>query len=191
MEQTLVEPCVPMLLTVPRLGDYLGGSSMLGLGDIVLPGLLISLCRRVDVAKRIIGLRYDDDIRRSETYCGGTSQQKSCIKTGYYIPCVIAYAIGLIQANMAVYIFQMGQPALLYLVPMCCGTVALLAHVRGEFYDFWNGPKVIRAVDNMIATGGGYHQERPIETASSASTIATDNSGVVLNTVVGMDREIS
>ena len=170
---------LPMLFTIPRFGDYLGGSSMLGLGDIVLPGLLISLCRRVDVAKCIIGLRFDDD-RRHSTNCEQT-YSKSCT-AGYYIPCVIAYAIGLIMANMAVYIFQMGQPALLYLVPMCCGTVSLLAHLRGEFNDMWNGPKVIRAADAMVH---GQYYERNIDTA-----VPIEQDGVVLNSVA-MDREIS
>jgi len=177
---------LPMLLTVPRFGDYLGGTSLLGLGDIVLPGLLLSFCQRVDVAKHIIGLRYDDDVRRSEHYCE-RSNQKSCTAR-YFVPCCIAYAIGLIMANMAVYIFQMGQPALLYLVPMCCGTVAILAHVRGEFHDLWNGPKVLRAVDNMINSGGYY--ERTIDTAVVPESTSCDNGGVVLNSD-GMDREIS
>ena len=36
---------LPMLFTIPRIFDYQGGSSMLGLGDIVLPGLLLSFAR--------------------------------------------------------------------------------------------------------------------------------------------------
>eukprot|EP00985_Skeletonema_marinoi_P001485 scaffold585_cov161-Skeletonema_marinoi.AAC.2 len=32
-----------MLFAIPRVGDYQGGASMLGLGDIVLPGLLLML----------------------------------------------------------------------------------------------------------------------------------------------------
>ena len=37
-----------MLLTIPRIKkDFRGGSSLLGLGDIVLPGLLISFAARL------------------------------------------------------------------------------------------------------------------------------------------------
>lgn len=32
---------LPVLLLVPRLGDSAGGYSMLGYGDVVLPGLLL------------------------------------------------------------------------------------------------------------------------------------------------------
>ena len=35
---------LPVLFADPRIGNYQGGCSMLGLGDIVLPGLLLSFC---------------------------------------------------------------------------------------------------------------------------------------------------
>ena len=36
----------PNLLVVPSIGDYRGGSCMLGLGDIILPGLFLVLVAR-------------------------------------------------------------------------------------------------------------------------------------------------
>lgn len=39
-----------MLLELPRLWDYTGGYAMLGLGDIVIPGLLLSFAHRFDVS---------------------------------------------------------------------------------------------------------------------------------------------
>ena len=41
---------LPMLLEIPRLWDYTGGYAMLGLGDIVIPGLLLSFAHRFDVS---------------------------------------------------------------------------------------------------------------------------------------------
>jgi signal peptide peptidase-like protein 2B len=35
----------------------------------------------------------------------------------YFAPMVVAYAVGLLMANVAVHVMNMGQPALLYLVP--------------------------------------------------------------------------
>ena len=35
-----------MLLLLPRIDDYTGGYTMLGLGDIVLPGLLVAFAAR-------------------------------------------------------------------------------------------------------------------------------------------------
>ena len=37
---------IPMLLKIPRLSDPWGGESMIGFGDIILPGLLVSYCLR-------------------------------------------------------------------------------------------------------------------------------------------------
>eukprot|EP00978_Attheya_sp_CCMP212_P029027 scaffold101748_cov59-Attheya_sp.AAC.2 len=45
---------LPMLLTIPRINDYRGGAALLGLGDIVLPGLLISFAARLDAAKALV-----------------------------------------------------------------------------------------------------------------------------------------
>ena len=42
---------LPMLLLLPRIGDYAGGYTMLGLGDIVLPGLLVAFAARYDAAR--------------------------------------------------------------------------------------------------------------------------------------------
>lgn len=41
---------LPMLLELPRLWDYTGGYAMLGLGDIVIPGLLLSFAHRYDLS---------------------------------------------------------------------------------------------------------------------------------------------
>ena len=40
---------LPMLVVVPKVHDWAGGESLLGLGDIVLPGLLVAFALRVDV----------------------------------------------------------------------------------------------------------------------------------------------
>lgn len=44
-----------MLLEIPRLFDYTGGYAMLGLGDIVIPGLLLSFAHRFDVSVSTCG----------------------------------------------------------------------------------------------------------------------------------------
>eukprot|EP00984_Skeletonema_dohrnii_P003605 scaffold1220_cov104-Skeletonema_dohrnii-CCMP3373.AAC.10 len=123
-----------MLFAIPRFGDYQGGASMLGLGDIVLPGLLVSFASRFDEAKRLMGLLSGGAGRvrnGNGAGAGGVSSKKSswniccgCGHGGYFGPVVVAYAVGLVMANAAVYLIlmQMGQPALLYLMPCCLGT---------------------------------------------------------------------
>ena len=84
----------------------------------MLPGLLISFTCRYDEAKAFIGLQSGGANRgvRPDITCRGNG--------GYFLPLLIAYAIGLAMANTAVYVMQMGQPALLYLVPCCFGTIS-------------------------------------------------------------------
>lgn len=182
---------LPMLFTIPRIGDYQGGSSLLGLGDIVckfgyivferhlestnalitdrvsfaiycfsthsickVPGLLLSFAARLDAAKSFLGLigggngtlncSYSCPEQR---YCGFL---RFCCNGGYFVPSVIAYAVGLLMANMAVYLMQMGQPALLYLVPCCVGTMSFMAWRRNELSSLWNEPRPIRTVDAML-----------------------------------------
>ena len=43
-----------MLLAIPTIKDFRGGSSLLGLGDIVLPGLLISFAARLVKATYLV-----------------------------------------------------------------------------------------------------------------------------------------
>jgi len=147
---------LPMLLTIPRLFDFGGGSSLLGLGDIVLPGLLLSFAARYDEAKRLVGAHRGGG---GGTTSGSRGSPQICSesKSGYFIPIVVAYAVGLFMANAAVYMMQMGQPALLYLVPCCLGTICFLGWKRGEIKDMWKTPKVIITCDELL--GGGFSEE--------------------------------
>lgn len=63
---------------------------------------------------------------------------------------MVAYAMGLLIANAAVYIMETGQPALLYLVPCCLGTMMYMGHNSGELTDLWEGPRVILAADRLM-----------------------------------------
>ncbi len=148
---------LPMLFAIPRIGDYQGGCSMLGLGDIVLPGLLLSFASRYDESKRLMGLISGGSGRGRNNACADTTsnQNKSfflccCCRYGYFGPVIVAYAIGLLMANTAVYIMEMGQPALLYLVPCCLGTMVYMGQKAGELKDMWDGPRVIRAADEVM-----------------------------------------
>jgi len=149
---------LPMLFAIPRIGDYQGGSSMLGLGDIVLPGLLLSFASRFDEAKRLMG-RVSGGAGRVRNGAGGVPNKSSwnvccgCGQGGYFGPVVVAYAIGLAMANTAVYVMQMGQPALLYLVPCCLGTFVFIARRNGELDDVWDNPRAIRAADALVFGG--------------------------------------
>ena len=91
--------------------------SMLGYGDIIIPGFTGAYCM------------YFDIINTHAHYY-------------YYWAFLGSYGVGLVLTFLALIITGNGQPALFFLVPCTCGTLALLAYVRKEFKGFWNGPKV-------------------------------------------------
>ncbi|KHN24971.1 Signal peptide peptidase-like 2B [Glycine soja] len=106
---------IPMLLRFPRLFDPWGGYDMIGFGDILFPGLLISFAHR-----------FDKDNRRGAS-------------NGYFLWLVVGYGIGLVLTYMGLYLMNgNGQPALLYLVPCTLGVTVILGCIRGELKSLWN-----------------------------------------------------
>ena len=93
--------------------EYLSG---LGFGDVVVPGLFVGFCYTFDVF-------FDN---------------KYCI---YFITSSVGYGMGLIAAFFAVAMFEVGQPALLYLVPFTTLPVILIGLIRRELWTLWSGPE--------------------------------------------------
>jgi hypothetical protein len=106
---------VPMLLRLPRFQDELHGQTMLGLGDIALPGLLVSFLLRFDMHQ---GLSW---------------------KRGYFTLGIVGYAVGVGLTYVALCVMQQGQPALLYIVPCTLYVVLLVAACRGDLALMWRG----------------------------------------------------
>jgi len=92
--------------------------SMLGLGDIVIPGVFIALL-----------LRYDHHRNASKEDTKNT--------TPYFHNTLVGYFVGLATTIFVMHTFQAAQPALLYLVPTCIGaslgTSVVLGDLSGLF----------------------------------------------------------
>ncbi|KAL3214536.1 hypothetical protein MRX96_051455 [Rhipicephalus microplus] len=87
---------IPMLMRVPRYGNQdispcLNPYSLLGFGDILVPGLLVAFLRGFDLIS-----------------VGG------CL---YFPVALICYGLGLMMTFVGLYLMRTAQPALLYLVP--------------------------------------------------------------------------
>ncbi|KAL9234479.1 hypothetical protein vseg_009349 [Gypsophila vaccaria] len=109
------EDGIPMLLKIPRMFDPWGGYSVIGFGDILLPGLVIAF-----------SLRYD--------WLGNKK-----IRAGYFLWAVTAYGFGLLITYVALNLMDgHGQPALLYIVPFTLGTLLTLGKKRGELRNLWS-----------------------------------------------------
>ena len=113
--------------------------SLLGLGDIVIPGLFISLCLRYDVIKSMnleeIGKLIQRD-RGDDAVDIFAKQAKSSPKT-YFYGSLIGYLIAIIVTVIVMLVFDRGQPALLYLVPGCLMSVIINAFRLGEIKELW------------------------------------------------------
>ncbi|KAM4597403.1 signal peptide peptidase-like 2A isoform 1-T1 [Fundulus diaphanus] len=110
---------IPVVMRLPRFSAWaqnLCGMqfSILGYGDIIVPGLLVAYCSRFDVWIN--------------------SRRKV-----YFICCCIAYLLGMVLTFAVMLLSGMGQPALLYLVPFTLITSAVVAGCRGEMRQFWTG----------------------------------------------------
>ncbi|KAJ8258910.1 hypothetical protein COCON_G00179220 [Conger conger] len=84
--------------------------AMLGLGDIVIPGIFIALLLRFDVSL------------------------KNNTRT-YFYTSFLAYVFGLGLTIFVMHTFRHAQPALLYLVPACIGFPVAVALVKGELTE--------------------------------------------------------
>ncbi|KAH8738672.1 shanti/Ykl100cp/Minor histocompatibility antigen H13-like [Cryptosporidium ryanae] len=100
--------------------------SILGLGDIVIPGLFISLCLRFDLREF------------SKTQKSVYSMIKNPQSTFTFFTVLVSYSLGLVTTACVMLYFKAAQPALLYLVPFCL--LALVGSVlyRNEHIDAWN-----------------------------------------------------
>lgn len=125
---------VPMVLKIPALtGDLPGQFKILGLGDIAIPGLLISLLLRHDLVKR----------------------HRRC--AGYFVAGVFGYAIGLLATFVSLYLMQHGQPALLFLVPGTLVPTCLIALRKGELASLWSASYGPEAAEGSEGEGDGTH----------------------------------
>lgn len=81
--------------------------AMLGLGDIVIPGIFIAFL-----------LRFDHSLKRKQNI--------------YFWSCFLAYIFGLGLTIGVMSYFKHAQPALLYLVPCCILVPAFVAVIKGD-----------------------------------------------------------
>uniref|UniRef100_A0A671SEX2 Minor histocompatibility antigen H13-like n=1 Tax=Sinocyclocheilus anshuiensis TaxID=1608454 RepID=A0A671SEX2_9TELE len=86
--------------------------AMLGLGDIVIPGIFIALLLRFDVSLK----------KNTRTY---------------FYTSFLAYIFGLGLTIFVMHTFKHAQPALLYLVPACVGFPVLLALFKGDLTEMF------------------------------------------------------
>uniref|UniRef100_A0A7S0VTT0 Uncharacterized protein n=1 Tax=Hemiselmis tepida TaxID=464990 RepID=A0A7S0VTT0_9CRYP len=114
---------VPLMLAQGKHTQF----TLIGLGDIVLPGLLLCFAMRYDDARRI-------DWRG-----------------GYFAACMAGYCVGLTVCEYVVGTYHWAQPAMIYLVPGTLLPFAWVAYSRKELADVWEGLKPGRIEKDLMS----------------------------------------
>jgi len=100
---------------------------ILGLGDIVIPGIFVALC-----------LRFDDFLHRRAAKKAHHRMNINIFESfpkPYFYTVSINYLFGLGATALAMHWMKAAQPALLYLVPFTTISVALVALIKGQMKD--------------------------------------------------------
>lgn len=140
----------PIKLLFPRSLTPIGDTgkielSLLGLGDIVIPGFFLSLL-----------LRFDAENAKMPTNKVNVLDNFS---KPYFHTCLIAYVLGLGVTLFVMFHFKAAQPALLYLVPACLGSSFLCALIRGEVSLLLAYSEEVEEEEEQTAADDDKHEE--------------------------------
>lgn len=118
-------------IMVPKEYIYLSPTqklefSMLGLGDIVVPGLFIALSLRYDLYR----FHLNNPTLQYKRHFYNFPQP-------FFKASLIAYILGLVATMTVMHVFKAAQPALLYLSPACAAAAFLTALDRRELPTLW------------------------------------------------------
>jgi minor histocompatibility antigen H13 len=156
----------PMMMTVATKIDAPiklvfpgpGRGSMLGLGDVVLPGIMIAIALRFDLylhylrkerkssdsdPKEIIKPKYEEASGQWGERFWTSGSKEVTVADGarfpkvYFKAALVGYSIAMMITITVMRIWNHGQPALLYLVPGVLGALWGTALVRGEWKLMW------------------------------------------------------
>ncbi|XP_796162.2 signal peptide peptidase-like 3 [Strongylocentrotus purpuratus] len=122
---------LPGKLIFPSMHNA-GHFSMLGLGDIVMPGLLLCFVMRYDNYKR----QQTDTLAPAPILPPNSLSQK----VTYFHCSLIGYFVGLLTATVSSEVYKNAQPALLYLVPFTLLPLLLMAYLKGDLRRMWHEP---------------------------------------------------
>lgn len=112
---------VPVKLLFPKNLNFVNPKAaefcLLGLGDIVIPGVFVALCHRFDAF---------------------LAMKKKANRVSFFAISMSFYILGLMTTMAVMHIFKAAQPALLYLSPACLLAAVLGGLVNGNLKEVYN-----------------------------------------------------
>ena len=128
---------IPIKIEFPILfsNNPIKNCMLLGLGDILLPGMVIKYCRRFDLLKKKMD-------KKKIIF------RKKRSKIGFYLFNLILYFISVTLAMVMMFVFNHGQPVLFYISPIFIVGLMGKAFYDGCFGIFWKGIKLKKKQKN-------------------------------------------
>jgi len=129
----------PIKLMFPKRFDWNEQKdfNMIGLGDIVIPGVFVALMLRYDYLRNLEKARKSENKPELDE-SGNEIVQFSTKKFSTFIWTFMGYFLGIFATLFIMNVFKHAQPALLYLVPGVLIGSSLSAFFRGDFSNFFN-----------------------------------------------------
>lgn len=114
---------VPIKLLWPKslMFSDARGFTMLGLGDVVIPGTFVAFALRYDYHRAL----------------QSKASPRCSFAKPYFYSTLTAYFLGLVTTMSVMHGFGKAQPALLYLSPACILSFVVTAIIRGELREAW------------------------------------------------------
>lgn len=126
-----LDPPVKIMFPAALLSTHPENFTILGLGDMALPGMLVSL-----------GASFDQKWCRTEPTSAARLKARGGAPAIQYLRRATAgYAVGLVSAMVGGMISGAAQPALMYLVPAVLATVLFTAWQKRELPEVWGGQR--------------------------------------------------
>jgi hypothetical protein len=152
METAALTLDLPIKLEMPVLfgTNPLKDCVYLGLGDLIIPGLLVKFCRNLDKTKNI---------------------------KVYFFSATVFYFSGLVLCGAMLVVFNYPQPALFYLCPALIIGTTCVARSRNEFQEIWKGEHNLehininpsRQIDDIFNDGFQDAEETDLEMSQQKS----------------------
>jgi hypothetical protein len=122
---------IPIKIEFPILfsNNPIKNCMLLGLGDILLPGMIIKYSRRFDLLKN----------KMEKKKLG---QRKKKTKINFYSYNLLLYFISVVLAMIMMFVFDHGQPVLFYISPIFIIGLMGKAYYDGCLGIFWSGIKL-------------------------------------------------
>ncbi|KAK9238255.1 signal peptide peptidase-domain-containing protein [Lipomyces kononenkoae] len=161
---------VPIKLTAPRpatASSPKGSNAMLGLGDIIVPAIFLSLCLRFDLW----------NFHRKNPNLAYASARK--FPKPFFNMALLLYALALITTIAIMHLFKTAQPALLYLCPGIGGAVIVTAVVRNEWSIMWGYKEESEEEKQERLKEKKQKEEKPAAECESESETKSSNEQVV------------